>query len=380
MNTAQPKQILHIIHGLTIGGAEVDLLHKCQYLVKQTNCVMTICCLLRRGELAPQFEALGIRVIGPLMRHRYDLGAGLKLRQLLAQPQWDLIHTHLCATNLIVWLVNRTLSRRKPQLAGEHAMAERWPAWVLALDRQMVQTGTKFLVPSQAAADSYRARGVPHAAIQVLVNGVDTERFWPLDDTVNGTAARAQVRQALGIGADEFVIGTICRLAPVKNLPMLFEVAASLPVHVVVVGDGAQRPLLAQMITERGWQARIHLVGSQMNVPDWLAAFDLFVLPSASESFGIVVAEALLAQTPVVATRVGGIPELTGQGAYAILTPAGDGRALQAAIAWTMQNYPQAKVMASQGKIYIEKTFSIAASAATLSKIYAAILAIRRSG
>ncbi len=361
------KRILHLIHGLTIGGAELDLLHKCRYLVQRYGYQMSVACLLRRGELADQFEALGIQVLGPLMRHRYDLLAGWRLRQLLAQPQWDLIHTHLCAANLISWGVNQTLFwPRKPQLAGEHAMADRWPTWVLGLDQLMVRSGVLLLTPSQAAANSYITRGLSATAVQVLANGIDLTRF----QAVDAAPARRRLRQELGLADDEFLIGVVCRLEPVKNLPQFFGVVAALPVKTVVVGSGSQSQQLSELLNAQGWQDRIRLVGSQRNVPAWLAAFDLLVLPSISESFGLVVAEALLMQTPVVATRVGGIPELTGDGAYATLVPPGEPLALQAAIQWVQTHYDQAKAQAVAGQSLIQKKFSVEACGDQLHKYY----------
>jgi glycosyltransferase involved in cell wall biosynthesis len=367
MSRFRTKHILHLIHGLTIGGAEVDLLHKCRYLVQHYNYDMTICCLMRRGELAPQFEALGIRVNGPLMCHRYDIRAGRQLRKLMAEPQWDLVHTHLSAATRFAWFVNLSLLRqRKRLIASEHAMAERWHPLVIGLKRLMMCTGVKLLVPSEAARESYVARGVPRCALVVLANGVDTQQMRHL----NYDQLRTSTRQALGVREDEFLIGTVCRLERVKNLPLLFAATSALPVQVIVIGDGSQRQNLEQLIVTRGWTDRIHLLGSKMNIPQWLAAFDLFVLPSSSESFGIAVAESLLMQTPVVATRVGGIPEISGDGAYATLVTPSNQQALQEAICWSMQHYTQAKAMARQGKEYIEKTFSIAASAAQLHQIY----------
>lgn len=356
MVTKNTQSILHLIHGLTIGGAELDLLHKCRYLMQRYGYQMTVACLLRRGELAAQFEELGIPVLGPLMHHRYDLLAGWRLRQLLAQPQWDLVHTHLCAANLIGWGVNQTLLwRRKPQLAGEHAMADRWPAWVIWLDQLMTRSGVIVLAPSQAAAASYLARGLPAAALEVLPNGIDLSRF----QAVEAASARRRLRQEIGVAEQEFLVGVVCRLEPVKNLPQFFGVAAALPIKTVVVGSGSQSQPLAALVAAQGWQDRIRLVGSQRDIPAWLAAFDLLVLPSTSESFGIVVAEALLMQTPVVATQVGGIAELTGAGAYATLVAPADPAALQAAIQWTQEHYPQAKTQARAGQDWIQKNFSV---------------------
>ncbi|MCA9971482.1 MAG: glycosyltransferase, partial [Anaerolineales bacterium] len=160
--TEQPPRVLHLIHGLTVGGAEVDLLQKCAILTQHYGYDFTVVCLLRRGELAAQFEALGITVVDPLMRHRYDIAAGWALRHLLRTDAAPILHTHLAAANLIGWLINRTLrpSARKILLAGEHAMAERWPAPVLWLDRRLARTG-RVLVPTQATRNSYIRRGVP---------------------------------------------------------------------------------------------------------------------------------------------------------------------------------------------------------------------------
>lgn len=367
MAGSSTKHVLHIIHGLTIGGAEIDLLHKCQYLCQHYNYAMTIVCLLRRGELAPRFEALGIEVIGPIMQQRYDLTAGWRLRTLLAEQQWDMIHTHLCAANLIGWLVNHTLlQQRKPMVAAEHAMAERWSSWVLWLDRLMTQSGVTMLIPSHASAASYSKHGIAQTALQVVVNGVDVQRF----QAVNAAALRCQMRQAIGATENEFVVGTICRLEPVKNLPAFLQVVAKLAVKTIVVGEGSQHAELAQLIATHNWQDRISLVGRQTNIPAWLAAFDLFVLPSSSESFGLVVAEALLMEKPVVATRVGGIPEITDFGGYATLVQPDDPDELATAIRWTMANYSEATKMAQLGRQNVEKQYSVAAGAEQLHELY----------
>jgi glycosyltransferase involved in cell wall biosynthesis len=221
----------------------------------------------------------------------------------------------------------------------------------------MVKSGVVLLTPSQAAAASYVTSGLPSSAVQVLANGIDLTRF----QSVAAEPARRHLRQEIGVAEDEFLIGVVCRLEPVKNLPKFFAVVAALSVKTVVVGNGSQSQQLANLIATQGWQERIRLVGSQRAIPAWLAAFDLLVLPSLSESFGLAVAEALLMQTPVVATRVGGIPELTGDGAYATLVAPNDSAALQAAIQWVQAHYAQAKAQAIAGQAWIQKNFSIAA-------------------
>lgn len=362
-------QVLHLIHGLTVGGAEVDLLHKCVALRKRRGYEFTIACLLRRGELAPQFEAQGICVVGPLMRHRYDAAAGFALRRLLQHHPAPILHTHLAAANLIGWLANQSLppGQRKRQLAGEHAQADRWPRPVLWLDRQMARSA-RMLVPTEATKASYVARGIPASALRVLPNAIDLARFAAVD----WGQARQRIRGELGWGANEIVLGAVCRLEAVKNLPALIECVAPLPVKLVIAGEGAERPRLEALIHARGLGERVRLLGNRTDVPDVLAALDLFVLASRSESFGLAVAEALLMGAPVVATRVGGIPDITGQGAYAQLIPAGDVAALGAAIVSALADLPQLRARAAAGQRFVQASFGAEAVAEQLHALYQA--------
>lgn len=361
------RQVLHLIHGLTVGGAEVDLLQKYAVLHTRHGYEFTIVCLLRRGELAPQFEAQGVRVVGPLMRHRYDAPAGFALRRLLQRHPGSILHTHLAAANLIGWLVNQSLPRgqRKRQLAGEHALADRWPHPVLWLDRQMARSA-RILVPTAATKESYVARGIPATALHVLPNAIDLARFAAVDVR----QARQRIRSELEFNTSDTVLGAVCRLESVKNLAALIECVTPLPVKLVIAGEGAERPRLEELIHARGLGERVRLLGNRSDIPELLAALDLFVLPSHSESFGMAVAEALLMGTPVVATRVGGIPDVTGQGAYALLTPPGDMPALQRAIVQALADSEAMQARAAAGRRFVQESFGAEAVAEQLHAIY----------
>lgn len=364
----QPRIILHVIHGLRVGGAEVDLLRKCTYLMANYPYEMSVCCLMRRGDMAHKFEEMGVRVIGPLMNHRYDVLAGIKLRRLLLSHPWALIHTHLSAASLVTWLVRQTISpsRRMPMIAGEHAMAGRWNRWVLWLERQMTRSITQMTVPSHAAAQSFIQNGISARKLTVLDNCIDSAFFYEFDSE----KAKQSLCDELGISHHLWLIGCVCRLEAIKDLPLLFEATAALDVHLIVAGSGSQQEFLEELISERGWQGKIHLLGSRDDIPKLLAAMDLFVLTSQSESFGLVVIEALLARTPVITTRVGGIPEITGDGAYAQLIPPGQLESLCQAIQWAMANPVQCKAMTAAGHDFIKRRYSVQSCSLQLHKLY----------
>jgi glycosyltransferase involved in cell wall biosynthesis len=356
MKLSPDRRVLHIIHGLTVGGAEVDLVNKSIALVRRYGYRITICCLMRAGELAARARAAGVGVVGPLMRHRYDALAGRQLRQLLLAEPWSLVHAHLFAANLVAGATLMTLPpiRRPPFIAAEHAMAERWGRWTFVY-RWLQRSAALILVPSQASAASYVAHGIGEDRLEVVPNGIDVQDF----DQVDRASARIRIRQQLHIPPDAHVVGTVCRLEAVKGLPILLEAVEKLPVHLVIAGDGPERAHLTSIIHARQLDDRVQLLGSCLEVPELLAALDVFALPSTSESFGIAVAESLLTGTPVAATDVGGIPEVTGGGRYACLVPPGDPRALAEAIQWTIDHPEEAQAQARQGQAFIHRTFSL---------------------
>jgi len=134
------------------------------------------------------------------------------------------------------------------------------------------------------------------------------------------TVSRDRERVALGVGPGDTLVLTVSRLAPQKNLSMLADVAAGLrnrrDISFAVVGEGPERPGLERRIADEA--LRIRLLGHRDDVPSLLAAADLAFLPSTWEARALVAQEALLAGLPLVATRVGGVPELVGDAAVLV--------------------------------------------------------------
>ncbi len=363
-----PLRVIHVVHGLTLGGAEVDLSRKIRWAIRHRDHRPTVVCLMRRGVMAPDFEEAGVPVLGPLMRGRYDVSAARSLLGILRDGRWDLVHTHLFEASLVLWLATLPAHRalRAPWIASEHSMAEAWGAAALRLDGRFLRTARCLTVPTEAARESFAGRGLPRAALRILPNAVDVDRLEALDrDTL-----RKQVRAELGVADNDFLVGTICRLHPVKALDTLIAAASDLPVRLVIAGEGRERERLAAQIDARGARKRMCLLGPRSDAERLLAGFDIFCLPSRSESFGLAAAEAMLMGTPVVASRTGGIPELAGDGRYAVLVPPHDPQALRDALVWAMENRGEHRSMTLAGREYVRARWSVPVAAEAMDRLY----------
>lgn len=207
------------------------------------------------------------------------------------------------------------------------------------------------------------AETIPGGKTTTIYNGIDLDVFHP-------DVAPLDKEKDLGLPADSHVIGTVGHLAPIKGLDVLIGAAGAISAqvpnaHFLIVGDAIyethrryQRQL-RELVRKNGLEDRVHFLGFSEDVPRLLATFDLLVLPSRSEGFGRVVAEALAVGCPVVAAAVGGVGEVVHDGIHGLLVPPGDGEALAESVVRLLQAPAFRKRLAQQGRRRIREHFSL---------------------
>jgi glycosyltransferase involved in cell wall biosynthesis len=171
-----------------------------------------------------------------------------------------------------------------------------------------------------------------------------------------------------------FVIGTIAHLSAEKGLQYLVEAAALLPdvrarLRFVIVGDGKCREDLENQVRERGLEECFQFAGFQNQVKDYLNSFDLFILPSLSEGLSSAILNAMASSLPVIATEVGGIPELIIHGENGLLVPPADPVALSQAIQHLIAHPEEARRMGKQGRKRMEEKFTLQRKIAETEKL-----------
>jgi len=182
------------------------------------------------------------------------------------------------------------------------------------------------------AAKLINLDGIPAAKVAAISNGVDVSRFAPVADAWE----RRRLRKERGLNPDSLVIGSVGRLAAVKNHAMMLAALAPIvrqrsDVDVAIVGDGPEAERL-QELGRTALPGRLVLAGSRLDTPDWIRCFDVFCMPSDSEGTSIALLEAMAGGVPCVATDVGANGRLVKPPECGLIVGPRDESALRAAL------------------------------------------------
>lgn len=293
-------KVLHVITGLGVGGAELQL----RAILQRTRHDVEVLVLYNPGDVAEMISSDGVRVRDLGMRRNTQLSALPKLRNLIRQGGYDVVHTHLYRA-CVYGRVAARMAGTPVVVATEHSIGEthlerrRMTSGVRALYLGTDRCSDATIAVSDTVAGRLRGWGVPDRKITVIPNGVDFDRV-AFDER-----ARAGVRAEFGIRQDAFVVGVLGRLDPNKRFGLVIDAVAPLlgsGVKLLVAGDGPERAELRELARWHGVQEHVVFAGSRNDVAGVLSALDLFVAPSAQETFGLSVLEALASGLPALYT------------------------------------------------------------------------------
>ena len=202
---------------------------------------------------------------------------------------------------------------------AEHGRLELGERRLLQLARiGMARACDAVIVVSDALEEAVVREGVAASKVHRPRNGVDLKRF-------QVAGSKAVSRREWGLAAETPLVGTVGSLTPQKNHELLIEAAARLEaITVVIAGAGEREEALTALIAEKGLTARVRLVGPVSRIPEFMAALDVFALPSLTEGTSLALLEAMAAGLPAVATDVGGNAAAIRDGETGYLTPSGD--------------------------------------------------------
>lgn len=320
-------KILFVITGMGVGGAERQVVDLAEQFARKGNEV-TIAYLTGEAKLFPKDGNISIKGFG-ISKSLYGFFcAYFLLLRLIKNFCPDVVHSHMVHANLLTRLVR--LSTKIPRLiCTAHNINEggRARMWAYRLTNWLADLTTNV---SDEAVKSFEAKGaIRRGEMLALSNGIDTERFYC------DVSQRMNLRSRWGVREEETLILAVGRLAEQKDYPNLFEAFAILnkekkDAHLWIAGTGELLADLNTLAANLKIQDKVVFLGARSDIPNLLNAADIFVLPSAWEGFGLVVAEAMACEKVVIATDCGGVKEVLGNCGF--LVPKRNSKALAVAI------------------------------------------------
>jgi len=282
--------------------------------------------LAAQDALVPAMERTGVPVHCLGGTSSSDLRWTGALRRLLVDGRFDVLHSHLPYTAAFGRLVALSVPRgRRPAVVyTEHSLWDKAALLTKALNRATVGVDGALVVVSATARDALPPR--LRARARVVVHGIDRTRFTAL--AAQRPAVRRQVRHELGVPDEAVVALTVANMRSEKGYDVLVEaarlsVAAGTPVRFVAVGRGPLEAELTAEVAAKGLGERIMLLGTRTDTARLMAAADMFVLPSHQEGLPVALMEAMSSGLPVVATMVGGVPDVVTDGVEGLLVQPG---------------------------------------------------------
>ena len=319
----------------------------------------------------PELRAAGVRTLTLNRRSKGALWAWSPLIRFLRAQRIDILHAHKFGSNLWGTIIGRLI--RVPVIVAHEQ------SWASAshtfggqhlrcfLDREVIGRG----------ADCFYAVSRADRRRMIDVEGIDPERIRLLHNAISAERPRSNrsVREELAISPNDLVIGTVCQLRQEKALEVLIEATKQLRprfprVKLLIAGEGQEEPKLRAQAAASGLMDAVHLLGTRTDVPDVLAAVDVAVCCSDFEGTPLSVMEYMRAEKPVVATRVGGLPELVTHGENGLLVGRRDARGLSEALATLLDDRALREEMGKHGLERQRRDFDLRAAARQVELLY----------
>ncbi|MEY4753559.1 MAG: hypothetical protein RJA44_1234 [Pseudomonadota bacterium] len=373
-------RLMHVVDSLEFGGLE-RVVTDLAIAQKRRGHQVMVFSLQSTDGLMPQLLEAGVDVVVGHKRRTADLAMLSKMRAHINERGIDIVHAHNFVPSYHIGVATLLMRPRPVQVCTCHDMGTR-----LSNDRlrklflwSLKNTAGVAMV-GQQVYDRFVGGGLVEAAkAATVLNGVPVDKFAPTPER------RAQARRTLGIQHDELLIGAVGRLVELKNHQLLIEILPALAqqfpkLRLAVIGGGPLEQKLKDKAQACGVAERVMILGQRSDVADLSQGFDIFAMPSLTEGLSIALLEACATRLPIVATAVGGNPEIIEHGSTGLLVPPADGAALQQALTTLLGDISLRERMAQAACNWVARNASLESLCDSYDRFYEQALATRTSG
>jgi N-acetyl-alpha-D-glucosaminyl L-malate synthase BshA len=337
-----------VLHVMQVAGAEVLVAETIRRLGARIR--PFVFCLDGLGALGEIMRSEGVAVEALGRRSGLDLRLVGRFARLIRRRRIQVLHAHQYTPFFYGVLAARLAGVGTRTILTEHG--RHFPDVVSRQRRFLNRVLFDRLADRITAVSAFSANGLSGSdgftadRIEIIENGIDVDRYVMSGD-------RSELKRKLGLGLDRRYVATVARFHPVKDHRTLLNAFAKVcqvfdDVDLLLVGDGPLRNELETLARELSIASRVRFLGVRHDVPEILAAADLFAMSSLSEAASITLLEAMATGTPVVVTNVGGNPEIVRDGVDGLLTPRGDSAAMANAMIGLLENGDRARSLGRQ--------------------------------
>ena len=391
--SGQPIRVLRVIARLNMGGPAIHVANLASGLATRGYHTTLVAGSLARGEDSMAFlaERLGVSVVSVPQIQReisalHDARSVVRLASLIRETRPHILHTHTAKAGAIARAAAILAGGARPAAVLHtfhgHVLKGYFGPGRTALFRQVERTlarGSDALVAvSPEVRDELVALGVaPREKFVVVRLGI------PLDERLGGATADLDYRSLYGIGAKAFVVGWVGRMTGVKDTGAVLEALRALrdrgvDAVVCMVGDGPDRERLEQQAHDLGIARWCFFVGYQSDVAGFYGLFDAFYLPSVNEGTPVSAIEALAAGTPVVANRVGGVPDVVRDAVDGYLVEPGDVASAAERLALVASDSKLRRTLGEAGRARVRERYAVSRLVDDVDRLYRALLDSKR--
>jgi len=364
-------RVLHVIGGGEFGGAERHILNLAT-AINPDMAEVSVCCLFADPFVRVAREA-GIRSHSVPMRHKLDFGIVTKLRDLIIEEGIHLVHTHGVRANLVGRLAARMAGIDTVVTTVHSLLVQDYPGLFSRLANTFIERAsrgltTQFIAVSGGLQKALIQQGIPEKKITVIYNGLNPGLFQQADSA-------GRWREKAGFSPGVPLVAIVGRLHPVKGHRYFLRSAAEIlekrtDVHFLVVGSGPERDSLEEYTRKLGISEHVTFTGFVSDVTELMPDLNLLIVPSLWEGFGLTALEAMAVGVPVVATSVGGLPEIVEHGATGLLVPPANEAGLTRGISWMLDHPQEAVEMAAAARHVVEQKFTASVMARKTEELY----------
>ena len=393
MASSPPVKVLRVIARLNVGGPALHVAYLTAGLAERGYDTTLVAGTIARGEESMAFVAdahnVHIETLSELHREISpirDLRAILRLARLIRRERPTILHTHTAKAGAVGRIAALLAGNARPPIVVHtfhgHVLRGYFGRTMTfgfrTLERWLARATTSLVAVSPEVRDDLVAlRVAPASKFTVVRLGIDLAHRIASDDD-----QRRETRRQMGLRDDEFVVGWVGRMTAVKNTDRVVRALQTLvdlgvDARLLLVGDGPDRDHLERYAHELGVMKRCLFLGYQEDVARFYDAIDVLVLPSVNEGTPVSVIEALAAERPAVATRVGGTPDIIRDGIDGFLVDPADNGELADRLAELAGDAPRRAAMGAAGRARVLERYAVGRLIDDIDRLYRELLATR---